>query len=499
MYLTGYILFLFGLALNAPAELFDPSARAFVLIVGVVGIWRYGWGAVHFVRAIYYKSWRFPRFRRASNNWLSHFSDAPLEKPPVYLVITAFRIPIPTLRQVFEAAIAEAISYGAPVTIVASIVEMGDQRMIKQLFAQWLPPDHVQLVLTRISGSGKRDGLATALMAIARRGPRNDAAVVVMDGDAVLPIGALDGTVPFLQFMPDIGGITTDEDAIVRGSNLLNQWHRLRFAQRQLLMCSMGLSKRLLTMTGRMSVYRASIATDPSFIAQIRDDAIDHWRFGRIKLVTGEDKSTWFWLLKNGIGMLYVPDVRIMTIEHPPADRFMPAATQLMMRWFGNMLRAGNRAIELGPNRVGAFAWWCLVDQRLSMWTPLIGPIAAICLAIIASPVFLYAYLMWVMATRLLLTLMLWSVRDTISGLYPWLIYFNQIYGALVKTYALFRPNRQRWTRQQTKQETTRAGWLTELGSIYVHSLAMLALFALIGLLTGLLPWPSDITLTALN
>ena len=53
-----------------------------------------------------------------------------------------------------------------------------------------------------------------------------------------------------------------------------------------------------------------------------------------------------------------------------------------MLRWFGNMLRASGRASRSGRARLGWFVWWCLVDQRVSMWTPLIGPIAAVLLAI---------------------------------------------------------------------------------------------------------------------
>ena len=78
----------------------------------------------------------------------------------------------------------------------------------------------------------------------------------------------------------------------------MQAWHELRFAQRHQLMSSMGLSRRLLAMTGRMSIYRGSVATDPGFIEAIEDDHLDHWRLGRIKLLTGEDKSTWFWLLR---------------------------------------------------------------------------------------------------------------------------------------------------------------------------------------------------------
>jgi hypothetical protein len=62
-------------------------------------------------------------------------------------------------------------------------------------------------------------------------------------------------------------------------------------------MSSMGLGRRLLAMTGRMSIYRGSVVTDPGSIRAIEDDHLDHWRLGRIKLLTSEDKSTWFWLL----------------------------------------------------------------------------------------------------------------------------------------------------------------------------------------------------------
>ena len=100
--------------------------------------------------------------------------------------------------------------------------------------------------------------------------------------------------------------------------------------------------------------------------------------------------------------MLYLPDVRVVTIEHPPARWLLPAATQLMLRWFGNMLRTSSRTIALGPRRLGAFTWWCLIDQRISMWTPLIGPIVALIFALGKSAIFLYTYLLWVGVTRLI-------------------------------------------------------------------------------------------------
>ena len=47
---------------------------------------------------------------------------------------------------------------------------------------------------------------------------------------------------------------------------LFRDWFALRFTQRQMMMSSMGLGGRVLTLTGRMSVFRADLATDPGFI-----------------------------------------------------------------------------------------------------------------------------------------------------------------------------------------------------------------------------------------
>jgi glycosyltransferase Alg8 len=165
------------------------------------------------------------------------------------------------------------------------------------------------------------------------------------------------------------------------------------------------------------------------------------------------------------------------------------------------MLRASGRAIALGPRRLGPFLWWCLVDQRISMWTPLVGPIAALCLAVAVTPVFLYAYVLWVMLTRLLQTLALLTVRPTVDGLYPFLIYYNQLYGAFLKTFILFRLDRQRWTRQNTFFQVELPPWrmrLRALGSLYLHALALAMLVTAVAVATGLLPVPQATSVTAL-
>ena len=95
--------------------------------------------------------------------------------------------------------------------------------------------------------------------------------------------------------------------------------------------------------------------------------------------------------------------------------------------------------------------------------------------------------------TRLVQALLLLTARPTISGLYPPLIYFGQVYGALVKTYILFRLDRQRWTRQNIALEVELSPWqarLRNLGSAYLHILAIGTLIAAVALSARLLSVP---------
>jgi mannuronan synthase len=523
MFLSLYILALAALLVHAPAELLDPANRPFFVVIGLIGFWRYSWAIVHFVRAQHYKRVVFPRLRQRADRLglpsemsvaslrddagaMDH-ADPPSGDPPLagaalpdlYILITSFRLRAEITTEVFRAAFAEACRYDGPVTVVAALVEMADQRFIKHLFYQMAPPDRVRLTLVRTRSHGKRHSLAVGLKAMVRSRPAPDALVTLVDGDTILTPGTLQRCVPLFAAAPDVAALTTDEDAVVDGGTWLTQWFQLRFAQRHMLMCSMGLSGRLLTLTGRMSMFRARVAFDPSFIESLHADSIDHWRIGRIPLLTGDDKSTWFWLLRRRQGMLYVPDHKVITLEEPSDRRFLVASTQQMRRWFGNMLRGSGRAIELGPRQVGLFAWWCLIDQRISMWTPLLLPLSAAGLTIVVGPVVLYAYLAWVMSTRLIQSLALLTMRDRIGGLYPLLVLYGQIYGSLVKTWILFHPYRQGWTRQPVILEGINGGvgrWQTAV-SHYTYGVAMLTLLTVVAFATGLLTLPSPATVAS--
>lgn len=489
-----YTLALLASVMLLPPVALQPGAEEFIFVVGSLAIWRYSWGLLHFVRSVIYRKWTFPRLRAL----VEADGKGDLMPSKMYLLVTSFRIELDTTIRVFRATIAEAIGCGVPTTIVASIVELGDEFLIKDMFRRMNPPDRVKLMIVRIPGTGKRDGLALAFRAISRDMPPPDAVVAVIDGDSECEEGLIRKTAPFFKLLPDIGALTTDEDCDVKGSRIMREWHDLRFAQRQIQMASMGLSHKVLTLTGRMSMFRADIVCNADFIAHVEDDSVNHWRLGRFKFLTGDDKSSWFWVIKNGWNMLYVPDVVVMTVEHPPSDNFFRASTQLMFRWFGNMLRTNGRAIRLGPGRIGLFTWWCVIDQRISMWTALSGPVFAVMLCIKHTIFFLPIYLTWIAFTRWVMSLLLLSARPVLSWYYPFLIYYNQIWGSCIKTYVFFRLDRQSWTRQKTKLNrgltAFQEKWIG-LTSATLHVTAILCFVTTIGLISGIVTFPVDMVL----
>ncbi|MGF1623398.1 MAG: glycosyltransferase [Alphaproteobacteria bacterium] len=483
-----YVLTLGYLILQLPPVVLDPQSVQFLFLIGAVGLWRYSWGATHLVRSMIYRGLVFPRWRAQAER----IGDA---KPShLYLLVTSFRISTETTQQVYASVIEEALRYDAPTTIVASLVEMSDQRLVKQIFHSYRPPSHIKLMLVRIQGSGKRDGLASAFRAISRDNPPAGFLAAVIDGDSLLVPGLLRKCVPFFFMRPKLGALTTDEICEVEGSAIFRNWYAMRFAQRHIAMSSVSLSRRVLTLTGRMSMFRGALLTDPSFIARVELDWIDHWRLGRFRFLTGDDKSTWYWMLKNGHEMLYIPDAQVLTIETPPDPSFLVSSRMLMRRWFGNMLRTNGRAIALGPRRMGLFTWWCVVDQRISIWTTLVGPAGAILATFAVTPFAVLYYLCWIAFTRYVLTISLLTARPRVSVTYPFLLYYNQIVGALVKSRIIFQLDRQKWTRQNTtinRGLSRSQEWRSRIVAGCLQLFALGALFITVALLVHVLDWPS--------
>ena len=453
-----YVALLGALAVSLPREFIVPGGAQFILLIGGIGLWRYSVGIIHFVRGMYFLHVAYPRLRAKARKLGEEAAPS-----HVYLMVTSFRIDAETTAKVYASIIREAVECGWPTTVVASIVELSDEMLMRAIWRRLDPPERVKLRLVRIPGTGKRDGLAYGFRAISRDVPDDNAVVAVVDGDTVLNPGVVRGTAPYFRLMPNVGALTTNEFCEVHGSYLMSEWHKLRFAQRHINMCSMGLARRVLTLTGRMSVFRASVITRPEFIGDVEYDSLKHWRLGQFRFLTGDDKSSWFSMMRLGYDTFYVPDASIHTVEHPPDPSFIRSARQLMFRWYGNSLRQNTRATKLGPRRLGWFTWYVLWDQRISMWTSILGLTAAIIASIKYSGIILVAYLLWIGLTRLVLTALLMATGHPVGPAYPIILYFNQIFGSLMKIYVFFRLDRQSWTRQKTSNSGDSASFQQKL------------------------------------
>jgi len=215
-----------------------------------------------------------------------------------------------------------------------------------------------------------------------------DDLIVFMDGDAVLAPGILRKCCPLFENDPKLQAITTDEEVICYGPKWIQSWLTMRFAQRRIAMQSHSMANKVLTLTGRMSVFRANHLTRHKFIRMLEADHLHHWLWGTFRFLSGDDKSTWYYMLTQYAKMLYVPDALVYTIEEIEGSG-IERMTQNFRRWSGNMLRNGTRALKLGPNKIGFFIWWCVMDQRIAMWTMLVSPIVAIAATLLHDPYYI--------------------------------------------------------------------------------------------------------------
>lgn len=468
-----YLAILISLAGKLPREVLTPGSDAFILVIGVIGIWRYSWAALHLLRAWIFLHLVFPRIRRRADRMTSKPSH-------LFVVVTSYRMATEVNAQVYRRLFEEIARYGVPATIYACVTDPADGELLSRLFDRQATPEGSNLVLMSQAGKGKRDAMAKALWHMQAQAPAETCQLVLMDGDTLLGTGCLHKACSILQSEADIGAVTTENIPLVRGSTLQREWYRIRMLQRNNLMSSLSLSRKTLVLTGRFSVFKGAVACSPSFPLAIEQDRVEHWRIGRIELLTGDDKSTWFNVISRGWNMLYVPDSIVHPIEELPRGGFVLASVNLMTRWFGNMVRSNGRALRLGPHRCGPFLWVCLLDQRISMWTTLLGPTFASLATMLHSSVYFTIYAFWVMATRGLYCLFLYLTGGRLHPLFPFLLYYTQIVGALVKVYVTFHPYRQRWTRQNIARDETSLHDATNAFLSGIYNVVMAALFVVL-------------------
>ncbi|MDB5750323.1 MAG: hypothetical protein JWP65_744 [Ramlibacter sp.] len=425
-----------------------------ILAFSLFALWRYGWQLTHYLRAAWYAGWHYPRLRAAAEQaaagraWPSR----------IFVVVPSYLEEAWVSASAMQALLANLAELPCKATVVVALGSDQDEAVVGAACRGHAALGQVEVVCQRQS-QGKRIALGHALRAVARRYDHEaDSVTVFMDGDSWLEPGALRRVLPFFMAYRDLGAVTTNEEVYLpAGGAWYRDWFRLKFGLRQVLFQSHSLSHRVLTLTGRFSVFRTSIVVAEDFLALIENDTIEHWLHGRFRFLMGDDKSSWFHVLKSGWSMLYLPDVTCVSLESRQAS-FLQASISLPYRWFGNTLRNNPRALALGPGHTGWFIWLVLLDQRLSMWTSLVGIAGASVLAITKSALYLPLYVAWAVAVRSVqLVVIAWHGHPVTLRTIPIMLY-TQWVGSLVKIRAWHHLADQNWSKGKANQRVAASG-----------------------------------------
>ena len=449
------VAFYFGLAFLIFVFLPD-SAREIPLesiaVLGVIGLWRYLWLLTHCVRAAIYEYLVYPKMQFKA----SQLPEATKYPDRLFFLIPTWKEKPAVTRRMLQSVMTEAASIPSEVIVYVNAGSDEEDDLFREIHAGHVGADKVKLEFVRQVG-GKRQGMADCLYQLADHDVAESDIVALMDGDTVLGPGILQRCLPLFPLRPKLDAVTTDNISVTEGNWLYRKWYTLRFSMRHRYMKSLSLSRQLQVLTGRFSLFRATECVKEEFISCLENDRIKHWLHGEIQFVTGDDKSTWYTLLKKGSEMLYVPDAIIYCMEDSGPQPFQ-TSIQKMHRWFGNMLRNNGRAIGLGMATQSPFVWWCHVDQRLSMYTSLLGPVSAIWAAIWLSPSYLlvYAILVLLVRTIYIMILILEGHRLSIVDI-PMLLYTQWI-GSIVKIYTMFHLHHQKWDSHRTDMDGKKNG-----------------------------------------
>ncbi len=456
-----------------------------VITLSLFALWRYSWMLLNYSRALIYRFYYYPMLRYRAQQ-LPEEAKYPKN---LYFMIPSYKEDFWVSVECFRSILAEIRTIPSHVTIVVATSESREDRVIHEMFRAYEGKDRVKLIFQH-QNAGKRIAMGHALRAIAREYHKEkfhdpNSVTIFMDGDSYLQEGFLRKLLPFFASEYRLGAVTTNEVAYINSKNSwYKAWFNLKFAQRHILFQAHSLSRKVMTLTGRLSAYRTDIVIKEPFIRQVENDILTHPLHGKFRFLMGDDKSTWFHLLKNGWDMLYLPDLLCISLESRDGN-FLELSRTLPYRWFGNTLRNNSRALKLGPAKTGWYIWYAIFEQRLIMWTSLVGILSALILSVTISPWYLLFFVAWVIMIRLVqLFVMAFFGHHVHWQMLPLMLYTQWI-GALVKIKAFYNLADQRWSKnsdvQQNRKEVVHIShplvrWMPKIAMFSTVTLFMLLL-----------------------
>jgi glycosyltransferase Alg8 len=235
-----------------PNALFDPSVRQVTYVIGLIGVWRFSWWFTHAIRAVIYGRFVYPRMRAEgirvmSSGWRPRH---------LHFMMTTFKEHKEITESVIRGMVAQVREVGVPATLWLGSGDRYDEDIIENQLKLIAPDLDFTLHIIRQNVSGKRMAIGLVLRAMSRAMVPDDDIVVFLDGDFIMTRGAVMRCLPLFKLYSDLQAVTTDEDVICKGPVWMQSMLSMRFAQRRLAMQSHSLSGRVLTLTGRMSVFR---------------------------------------------------------------------------------------------------------------------------------------------------------------------------------------------------------------------------------------------------
>jgi glycosyltransferase Alg8 len=118
-------------------------------------------------------------------------------------------------------------------------------------------------------------------------------------------------------------------------------------------------------------------------------------------------------------------------------------------------MRNNGRALALGYRKTGLFIWICILDQRISMWTSLVGITGASILAIFKNFIYLPVFIAWILIVRSIqMTVIALNGHPVSITTIPIMLY-NQWVGSIIKIRAFFHLSDQKWSKGGKKQDAT--------------------------------------------
>ncbi len=418
-----------------------------ILVIGVFAFWRYGWLSLNIIRGFIYNKFVYKKFLKQ----IDALEEDKKYPDHIYFLVPSYKeeawVSIETFKSIFN----ELLTIPSHATIIVSTSgSTQEDSIIEKLYRTHTVRHKVELVFQH-QKEGKRIAMGHGLRAIARRylkeGHDYHSVTFFMDGDSYLEKGFFQKLLPHFSIDPKLGALTTNEAAFIKtNSDWYKDWFNLKFGQRHMLFQSHALSNKVLTLTGRLSAYRTSLVIEDEFIKRLENDVITTVMHGKFRFLMGDDKTTWYNLLKDGWNMRYLPDTLCYSLESRDAD-FLELSRSLPYRWYGNTLRNTSRALALGPKRIGFFIWWAILDQRISMWTSLVGITGAIILGIFKAFYYFLFYFAWILFVRSIQTAVIAYNGHVVSIRTLPLMLYGQWIGSLVKIKALYNLSDQKWSK----------------------------------------------------